>query len=85
VSEKPPPSLEQLVVAVSAFLAAMARSYYARHPGAEDCRVPNWETTSTADRAVLIQAMRAALIAANDETAIQRFRENANSLKREDS
>lgn len=60
----------------------MTREYYARHPDAEECRVPVWESTSRTDRALIMRAIRAALLAANDEAALARFSEMANSSQK---
>lgn len=69
------------MVAAQSFLAAMTREFYIRHPDAEACRVPTWESMSKADRAVLLRAMRSALKAAFDEKAISRFREKARETR----
>jgi hypothetical protein len=72
-----PLSLEQLAVATQAFLAAMAREFYTRHPDAVECRVPAWESLNKADRAMLMRSLRAGYGAAFDEKAIERFRDLA--------
>jgi hypothetical protein len=58
----------QIIAAVEAFLCAMRREYYQRHPETEECRVPNWNDITPADRAVLFRSMRTALLSLHQDT-----------------
>ncbi len=72
------PNNADLVLATQAFLIAMRREFLERHPSMplEEVRVPIWEHMSTADRAVLVRSIRAALravkatVPALSETAV---------------
>lgn len=68
------PTTEQVTLAIEAFLMGMRREFIARHGPEAECRVPVWRALSSADKAVLVRAMRAALTAANDPDLVAELR-----------